>query len=93
MRGQATPSRCSHDDELEGENEMREFFMYTCRQCGAAYPGVLEVTERRQNQKETKGLCVACFERLFDLNLADRAAEPRNTDPGSAHKGEIFLGE
>ena len=73
---------------------MVEFFVYTCRQCGVAYPGAVEVTERRQNQKETTGLCLACFERLFDLNLADRSAELRKTDsdPNTASKGEIFLG-
>ncbi len=71
---------------------MAEFFVYTCRYCGAAYPGELEATESRQNQKETMGLCVACLERLFGLNLADRGAEHRNTHPGPASPGEPFLG-
>ncbi len=73
---------------------MAEFFVYTCRQCGVAYPGALEATELRRNQIETNGLCVACLERLFGLTLADRSSERRTPDSGSAStKGDISLGE
>ncbi len=69
---------------------MAEFFVYTCRQCGVAYPGALERTERHRIQDETTGLCAACLERLFGLTTVDRGAERKG---GNSDKGGVSLGE
>ncbi len=72
---------------------MAEFFVYTCRQCGVAYPGALERTERHRVQEETMGLCVTCLERLFGLIPVDRGAERRGGVSDAASKGGVSLGE
>ncbi len=68
---------------------MTRFFVYTCQRCGAAYPGRLEITENRRNQKETVGLCVACLESLVHLDLPDPWVEQSD----SASKGDARRGE
>ncbi len=72
---------------------MAEFFVYSCRECGAAYPGALEVTEPRHYQQETTGLCAACLERLFALAWGDRAAARPPGNPSATPMGELSLGE
>jgi len=62
---------------------MAEFLVYGCTQCGEAYAGALEVTDRRIGRRETTGICPRCLEKLCGLG---NGVESQQKHSGEAPK-------
>ena len=63
--------------------EMVEFFVSGCTQCGEAYAGALEVSDRRIGRQEATGICPRCLDKLFGLG---EGVESQQKHPGDAPK-------
>lgn len=70
--------------EEEGEREMAEFFVYTCRQCHVAYVGALETTDRLPEFEDRTGLCGKCLEHLIGWCPVEEEVESREDNAGAA---------